>query len=70
MIKLICISDCNSLTIKKIYINKIYDGVADTVFFGYYNILNDSEYLGIIHKDNFIPLTEYREKQIKTILDD
>lgn len=74
MIKVVCIQNRCDVKGKNIVtfnltINKIYD--ADKNEFGiFYTIRNDVGNLLDYHSEMFIPLSEWREQQIKTILDE
>ena len=68
MIKVICIDNDNgyyNLTINKIYDALEHDGNSDL-----YQIQNDEFEMGSYFKTRFIPLAEWRDKQINNLLDD
>jgi hypothetical protein len=78
MIKLVCIKNGVGLTL-----NKVYDAelAGQLVPVGrnlrvkdYYRISNNSEILGLIHKDNFMLYNDWlalnRENHIKSIIDE
>lgn len=53
----------------KIQKGKIYtcEGHPDSI---YYSVTTSNKYYGVFEKDNFIPLAEWRAKQIDEILKD
>ena len=63
MTKLVCITERLSLTKDKIYESDRFDGVC-------YYLADDRNIETWYHKNNFILLSELREQQIKSVLDD
>jgi len=79
MIKVICIKDCSIYgsqngdwgAVWDCYINEIYD--ASESEFGsasaYYNLYWNNNILGMVSKNFFITIAEYRDQRINDILD-
>ena len=70
MTKVICINDTYLfLSRNKSYLTegKIYDAIEDGLF---WSIINDDNNRLSYDKSRFIPLAEWREKQINSLLDD
>jgi hypothetical protein len=74
MIKVICIENgCASLTTNKVYDAKLVELTEKQLFeWGgeLYRIINDDGYSMEYNTGRFITLAEWREKQIKIVLDD
>jgi hypothetical protein len=67
MIKVIC-KDIGGIPFRVLTINKIYDAIEDR--YGYYHIKNDHGFTNSYYKSRFIVLSEWRDNQINSILDD
>jgi hypothetical protein len=85
LIKVVCIQ--NTFSGVSLTLNKVYDaelagqfyitinnGIRDNLFKDHYRISNNSEILGLFHKDNFMLYNDWlalnRENHIKSIIDD
>ena len=66
MAKWVCVKEGYNLTV-----NKVYDGYI--IYIGEYTwlcLINDIDYEYTYNKSKFMPLDEWREQQIKSVLDD
>ena len=66
--KWICINNSRTMAHKpSLTINKLYIGIW--VNTEYIQVINDEGREGVYHSNRFITLAEWREKQIKSVID-
>lgn len=76
MVKVICINNSSLSSIKELTLNKVYDAEIITGVVSslgetkYYRIINDNGNIGDYFTDRFKLLSDWREKQMKSILND
>ena len=70
MIKIICVN--NNMVETSLTFNKVYEVDYESYHLHpkCYYLCNDYGNMTWYHKSNFMPLSELREQQIKTVLDD
>lgn len=66
IIKVICVKSYHNQFI----LNKIYDGVENENGWIIKNQNAEKSWIGCLYKDSFIPLAEWRENRINSILED
>jgi hypothetical protein len=72
MTKVVCVNKRSSFSLpdRVVYEGNVYESKNSRLYSSYFGISKDGVYLGLFRSKDFITLAEFREQQMKNILDD